>query len=77
MTCPRCGLRSAAKDRPYCQRCERIANPVQGPKHEPKCTKCRDQGRTYTGGCDIPGCRHYYVCECSTRVPEPHEVARG
>ena len=75
MTCTTCH-RNAVRGELLCQRCRHRAYPMQGPIHEPACEVCRDSGRVYAGRCDIPGCVHWRRCECSPRIPDPHEVYR-
>lgn len=38
------------------------------------CAACRDTGRVYAGGCDIPGCEHYRPCG---HVAEAHRGHRA
>lgn len=71
MTCALCRKRKVARGgggggENLCQRCRHRLYPVQGPKHEPACTACRDTGRSELGGCDIPGCVHWTPCNCET-----------
>lgn len=64
MKCP-CGRRAIKGSSEY-QRCEHQRR--NGPKWEPRCSRCRDSGRIEMGGCDIPGCAHWMACECAKVV---------
>lgn len=61
--CTECSRRKAIHGQTICQKCERTR--IHGPVHEPRCVRCSDSGRIEAGTCDIPGCRHWYPCNCA------------